>query len=212
MNIERIAEKNFPPSCVQSKISKIPIGEIKVWCVNWKIYCNGLQMRHTFNVSVEIQMKGGLEKGSLCMTCSSNLDDSWVTTRRYGSLAGCFFLAFATLLNVNEGENRDEGKYREEVKKRVQECNAKHFILTINFFLCCVLQFFHFIYLRPSFFIASLLKVEMKLDLPLSVKFILMKDMSARLVRLKQLFLLRRKVGIMSRLRSLLKSEKEEEG
>lgn len=60
-------------------------------------------------------------------------------------------------------------KYRE--RRKVQECNLKHFILPINLvFAVCFSSFT--LSLIPS-------ELETKLDLPLSVKFILMKGMSS---------------------------------
>lgn len=81
------------------------------------------------------------------------------------------------LLRKNIVKRREE----EEEEKGVQKCNLKHFILTINFFFCLVC--FNSFTLSNAFFLCllpsrCLWKVEMKLDLPLSVKFILMKDMA----------------------------------
>lgn len=79
---------------------------------------------------------------------------------------------------------------RRRRQEGVQECNLKHFILTINFLFC--LSCFNSFTLsnafaarrvrkkkKPSIAVRTF-KVEMKLDLPLSVKFILMKDVAAR--------------------------------
>lgn len=150
--------------------------EIKVWCVNSsKIYYNGPQMLRRFihqcsaHIKSPSEIQMNLRRGpfrawhvrliSLSTIPGLRLDKSL----RYGSLACSlsFLVLHFKTWSCNGArcilERKISWSERCKESSRVQ---PEHFILTINFFFCCVLQFFHFI------------SRSRELDLLLSVKFL----------------------------------------